>query len=79
MSEEIEKLIKIQGIINKNKYHLAIRTDLEKEAEWRLYQVFTDYKEYMNSNNTAILSSQVDTIEDLITYLEKHSGILVRY
>lgn len=79
MSDEIERLIKIQGIINKNKYHLAIRTDLEKEAEWRLYQMFVDYKEYMNAGNTAILNSQVDTIEDLITYLEKHNGILVRY
>lgn len=31
MSEEIEKLIKIQGVLNKSKYHLCIRTDLEKK------------------------------------------------
>lgn len=30
MSEEIEKLIKVQGILNKNRFHLCIHTDLEK-------------------------------------------------
>ena len=29
MDKDIEKLIKIQGAINKNVYHLYIETDLE--------------------------------------------------
>ena len=79
MSKDIEKLIKVQGIINKDKYHLAIRTDLEEKADWRLYQVFRDVDEYLSNENTAILSSEIDSIEDLINYLEKHSGFSRRW
>lgn len=74
MSEEIEKLVKIQGILNREKYHLHIHTDLEKEAEWWLYQKFADMDHYMSCDNSAILDSKRDTIEDLINYLEKHNG-----
>lgn len=79
MSEEIEKLIKIQGIINTSEYHLCIRTDLEKKAEWYLYQVFDEYERYMSKDNKAILNSNVDSIDDLINYLEKHSGFSRRW
>ncbi|MBR0428152.1 MAG: hypothetical protein IJK18_08160 [Clostridia bacterium] len=79
MSEEIEKLIKIQGILNKNKYHLYINTDLEKKAKWDLYQVFADYDKYMSMDNGAILESETDTIEDLINYLRKHNGFKTRF
>lgn len=79
MSKEIEKLIKVQGIINRDKYHLAIITDLEEKAEWRLYQVFRDVKEYLSNENTAILNSEIDSIEDLINYLEKHEGFSRRW
>lgn len=79
MSKDIEKLIKVQGIINKDKYHLAIRTDLEEKADWRLYQVFRDVEDYLSNENTAILSSEIDSIEDLINYLEKHNGFIRRW
>ena len=79
MSKDIEKLIKVKGIINKDKYHLAIRTDLEEKADWRLYQVFRDVDEYLSNENTAILSSEIDSIEDLINYLEKHNGFSRRW
>ena len=79
MSKDIEKLIKVQGIINKDKYHLAIRTDLEEKADWRLYQVFRDVEDYLSNENTAILSSEIDSIEDLINYLEKHNGFFRRW
>ena len=79
MSKDIEKLIKVQGIINKDKYHLAIRTDLEEKADWRLYQVFRDIEDYLSNENTAILSSEIDSIEDLINYLEKHNGFIRRW
>lgn len=79
MNGEIEKLIKIQGIINKEKYHLFIRTDLETKAEWCLYQVFAEYDKYMRKDNKAILDSEIDTIEELINYLEKHDGFVRRW
>jgi len=79
MSEEIQKLIKIQGIINRNKYHLYIQTDLESKAKWELYQVFADYDKYMSMDNGAILDSTTDSIEDLVNYLEKHNGFDRRF
>ena len=79
MNENIEKLIKIQGILNKNKFHLCVMTDLEEKAEWRLYQILDDYKQYLLRENTAILSSNIDSIEDLIDYLEKHDGFSRRW
>lgn len=79
MSEEIEKLIKIKGIINKSKFHLWIRTDLDKKAEWQLYQVFADYDKYMSPDNKAILDSEADSIEELINYLQKHNGFHNRF
>ena len=79
MSEEIEKLIKIQGVLNKSKYHLCIRTDLEKEAEWYLYQVIADIDHYLSSENSAIMESRKDTVDELINYLEKHNGFKTRF
>lgn len=77
MSEEIEKIIKIQGVLNKRKYHLCIRTDLEKDVQWRLYQVFADVDKYLSCENTSILNSEIDSIGDLINYLEKHNGFSI--
>ena len=79
MSEEIEKLIKIQGIINRGLYHLNVHTDLEKEYSWRLYRVFENFEKYMSDDNRPILESGVDSIEDLINYLEKHNGFSRRW
>lgn len=79
MTEEIEKLIKIQGIINREKYHLHINTDLEQKADWILYLKQNSFEEYMRPDNTSIMKSKIDTIEDLINYLEKHNGFERRF
>lgn len=79
MSEEIEKLIKVQGILNKRKFHLCIRTDLEQKAEWYLYQVFFDVDHYLSRDNSAIMDSGTDSIDDLIKYLENHNGFERRF
>ena len=75
MSEEIEKLIKIQGVLNRSRYHLNIHTDLEKSYRWILFQVLDNVEDYLSSNNRPIMESSVDTIDDLIKYLEKHDGL----
>ena len=49
------------------------------KADWRLYQVFRDVEDYLSNENTAILSSEIDSIEDLINYLEKHNGFIRRW
>ena len=79
MSEEIEKLIKVQGIINKDRFHLCIRTDLESKAEWYLYQICADVDHYLSCQNSAILESSKDSIDELINYLEKHDGFKRRF
>jgi hypothetical protein len=79
MSEEIEKLIKVQGILNKRKFHLCIRTDLEQKAEWYLYQVFADVDHYLSPENSSIMESGKDSIDDLIKYLENHNGFERRF
>lgn len=79
MSEEIEKLIKVQGILNKRKFHLCIRTDLEQKAEWYLYQVFADVDHYLSPENSSIMDSGTDSIDELIKYLENHNGFERRF
>lgn len=74
MSEEIEKLIKIQGAIDKNTYHLSVETNLENKYRWALYLYNPNIKDYLSSYNKPILISNVDSIDDLINYLEKHDG-----
>ena len=75
MSEEFLKLIKIKEKINKNKFHLFVKTNMEDLTEWELYQNFAEYDMYVSRDNHAILSSRTDTFEDLEKYLKNHNGI----
>ncbi|MCI5543459.1 MAG: hypothetical protein MR405_06070 [Mollicutes bacterium] len=74
MSEEIEKLIKIQGAINRNIYHLHVETDLENSYKWILFQYYPEDEKYFSRYNQPILNSNVDSIDYLIDYLKKHNG-----
>lgn len=79
MNENIEKIIKIQGIIDKTRYHLFIQTDLNKKCNWLLFLFNPNIENYLSSYNVPILDSRVDTIDDLVTYLEKHDGFSRRF
>lgn len=74
MDKDIEKLIKIQGAINKNVYHLYIETDLEAEYRWVLFLFNPNVKNYFSEYNRPILTSSIDSIDYLVDYLEKHDG-----
>lgn len=74
MDKDIEKLIKIQGAINKNVYHLYIETDLETEYKWVLFLFNPNVKNYFSEYNRPILTSSIDSIDYLVDYLEKHNG-----
>ena len=74
MSKDIEKLIKIQGAINKNIYHFHVETNLENDYRWVLYLYNPNIKDYFAEYNRPILNSGVDTIDGLIYYLENHEG-----
>ena len=79
MSKDIEKLIKIQGAINKSKYHLFIETDLEENYRWILYIYNPNIENYMSEYNFSILNSYDDSIDYLIDYLKNHNGLTGRY
>lgn len=74
MDKDIEKLIKIQGAINKNVYHLYIETDLETEYKLVLFLFNPNVKNYFSEYNRPILTSSIDSIDYLVDYLEKHNG-----
>ncbi len=74
MDKDIEKLVKIQGAINKNVYHLYIETDLETEYRWVLFLFNPNVKNYFSEYNRPILTSSIDSIDYLVDYLEKHNG-----
>lgn len=74
MDKDIEKLVKIQGAINKNVYHLYIETDLETEYRWVLFLFNPNIKNYFSEYNRPILTSSIDSIDYLVDYLEKHNG-----
>lgn len=74
MDKDIEKLIKIQGAINKDVYHFYIETDLETEYRWVLFLYNPNVKNYFSEYNRPILTSSIDSIDYLIDYLEKHNG-----
>lgn len=75
MNKEIELLIKIQGKLNKRRYHLHIDTDLQEKYRFLLFIKFDDDRDYFSANNQPILSTiDGDTVDDLKEYLEKHNG-----
>lgn len=74
MSKDIEKLIKMQGAINKKIYHLHVETNLENDYRWVLYLYNPNTKDYFSEYNRPILISSIDSIDYLIDYLEKHDG-----
>lgn len=75
MTKEIELLIKIQGKLNKRRYHLYTETDLEEKYRFLLFIKFDDNRDYFSTNNLPILSSnEGDTVNDLKEYLERHNG-----
>lgn len=79
MSKDIEKLIKVQGAINKSKYHLFIETDLEENYRWILYIYNPNIKNYMSEYNFPILNSDDDSVDYLIDYLKNHNGLSGRW
>lgn len=80
MNKDIELLIKIQGKLNKRRYHLHIDTNLQDDYRYLLFINFNDERDYFSSYNQPILSTiDGDTVDDLKDYLEKHNGFNERW
>lgn len=65
MNKEIEKLIKIQSRINKNKFHLCISANLEDDYKWVLFLYNPNFDDYLSTYNRPIFDSNKTTIEEL--------------
>jgi len=74
MSEEIEKLMKIQGRINKNAFHLHVSTNLVDEYRWVLFLYIPNKEDYFSDYNRPILDSSRTTVDELEEYLNKYDG-----
>lgn len=75
MKPELEKLIKIKGIINKDIFHLFVRTNLEDVFEFELYLKNIPLDDYLRNETRSILSTRYgDSVEDLERYLKNHNG-----
>ena len=68
--EEFKRLNKLRKY-TKDKYHLCVSTDLEKN-EWQLYKRYVDQDVYFSKDNKAIMTSEANTIEELEKYLKEH-------
>lgn len=79
MNKDIERLIKIQGAINKNIYHFFVETNLEDDYRWILFLYNPNVENYFSEYNRPILTSREDTIDYLIDYLERHDGFIRRF
>ena len=74
MSKDVERLIKIQNVINKSVYHLFVETNLEDECKWVLFLYNPNLENYFSNCNPAIMNSSIDSLDDLENYLKKHGG-----
>lgn len=74
MSKDIEKLMKIQGMIDRRKYHLCVTTDLQDKYSWTLFLYNPKIDDYFSCYNRPILDSAIDTVDELFDYLKRHSG-----
>lgn len=60
-------MIKIRSKLNSEKYHLC-----ETEDSWKLFKKYEDFEKYMSKENTPILSSEHNTIDDLKQFVKAH-------
>lgn len=73
----IEKLIKLQGAVNKDIFHLHISINLSNyEYEWVLFKVLDNFDDYMAWINRPVMSSNLHTIYELEQYLLENNGIM---
>lgn len=79
IKDEIEKILKVKGIINEYNFHLCVETDFESYYTWVLFLKFPEMEQYMSKDNRPIMKSSIDSIDDLIKYLEKHGGLEQRW
>ena len=50
MSNDVERLIKIQNVINKSVYHLFVETDLEESYKWVLFLNNPNLENYLKKH-----------------------------
>ena len=72
MNKEIRKIRKLLG----DRFHLCVKYDDNVEpSEWHLFRRYGDAKVYFSKDNGEIMSSETNTLEDLMVFAKKHHKI----
>lgn len=72
MNKEIRKIRKLLG----DRFHLCVKYDDNVEpSEWHLFRRYGDAKVYFSKDNGEIMSSETNTLEDLMEFAKKHHKI----
>ena len=72
MNKEIRKIRKLLG----NRFHLCVKYDDNVEpSEWHLFRRYGDAKVYFSKDNGEIMSSETNTLEDLMEFAKRHHKI----
>lgn len=79
MSKDIEKIMKIQGRLNKRAFHLHVATNLVDECKWVLFLYMPNKEDYFSDYNRPILDSSRSSVEELEDYLNKYDGFEHRW
>jgi len=76
----LEQLIKLQGAVNKDMFHLHVSINLtDYSYEWVLFKMLDDFDEYMAWINRPVMSSDMNTIYELQQYLLQEKGLMKKY
>lgn len=72
--KDMDKYNKIRKFLGKD-YHLSITCNFDGPDKWVLYKNYNDPKIYFSEDNTPIMTSEKNTIEELLIFAKQHHKI----
>lgn len=70
----MDKYSKIRKLLGKD-YHLSITCNFNKPDNWVLFKKYYDPKIYFSENNEPIMTSEKNTLEELLAFAKQHHKI----
>lgn len=70
----MDKYSKIRKLLGKD-YHLSVTCNFEGPDDWALFKKYNDPKIYFSKDNDPIMTSEENTIEDLLAFAKQHHKI----
>ena len=69
-----KKIGKIRKLLG-DRFHLGVGIDIDGIKSWVLYKKYKDSKIYFSKDNTMIMSSETNTLDELMEFAKKHHKI----